>query len=102
VTLFRLTPEARADLYEIWSYIAADNERAANRVEAEIYKACAFIAGGPLRGQLRRDLTEKPLRFWTVQRYPNYIVVYDPASSPVQIVRILHGMRDVKRILGEP
>jgi antitoxin ParD1/3/4 len=101
VTLFRFTPEAKADLYEIWSYIAADNERAANRVEGEIYKACAFIARGPLRGQVRRDLTERPLRFWTIQRYPNYIVVYDPASSPVQIVRILHGMREVKRILGE-
>ena len=47
MTLFRFTAEARADLYEIWSYIAADNERAANRVEAESYKACAFIAAGP-------------------------------------------------------
>jgi plasmid stabilization system protein ParE len=36
MTLFRLTPEARADLFEIWSYIAAKSEEAADRVEAAI------------------------------------------------------------------
>ncbi|HEY7334245.1 MAG TPA: hypothetical protein VH639_05120 [Bryobacteraceae bacterium] len=40
------------------------------------------------------------MRFWTVQRYPNYIVVYDPATTPVRIVRILHGMRDIEKMLG--
>ena len=99
MTLFRLTPQAAADLYDIWTYIASDNPAAADRVESAIYEACAFIAGGPMRGQARDDLTHLPLRFWTVQRYPHYILVYDPATWPTQIIRILHGMRDVKRIL---
>ena len=101
MTLFRLTPEATADLFEIWSYIAAHSPQAADRVENAVYRACAFVAAGPLRGQTRQDLTDRPLRFWTVQRYPNYIVVYDPTTSPVQIIRILHGMRNVRRILAE-
>ena len=33
--------------------------------------------------------------------YLNYIIVYDPTTSPVQIIRILHGMRDIKRTLTE-
>ncbi len=102
MTLFRLTPEAAADLYDIWSYIASGNPEAADRVETAIYEACAFVAAGPMRGQVRIDLTRRPLRFWTVQRYPNYILVYDPATSPLQVIRILHGMRDVKRILENP
>jgi plasmid stabilization system protein ParE len=30
---YRFTPEAAADLFEIWSYIAVDNTMAADRVE---------------------------------------------------------------------
>ena len=75
--------------------------KGANRVEDAVYKACAFLAEGPQRGQVRADLTKLPLRFWTVQAFPNYIVVYDPATNPLQIIRILHGSRDILAILGE-
>lgn len=98
---YRFTPQAVDDLFEIWSYIARDNVEAANRVEDAVYKACALLAEGPLRGQTRADLTKLPLRFWTVQAFPNYIIVYDPATRPLQIIRILHGSRDILAILGE-
>ena len=102
MTLYRLTPQAAADLFSIWSYIAADNSEAADRVETAIYEACAFLGEGPMRGQAGKELTDRPLRFWTVQRYPNYILVYDPGTLPVQIIRIVHGMRDLKQVLREP
>ena len=44
MTDYRFTPEAAADLFEIWSYIARDNTEAADRVEAAIYDACSFVA----------------------------------------------------------
>jgi plasmid stabilization system protein ParE len=96
---FRFTPQAIDDLFEIWNYIARDNLDAADRVESAVYEACALIADAPLRGQVREDLTALPLRFWTLPRFPNYTIVYDPATGPVQIIRILHGRRDLKRIL---
>jgi plasmid stabilization system protein ParE len=99
--LFRFTPQAIDDLFEIWNYIARDNLAAADRVESAVYEACALIADAPLRGQIREDLTTLLLRFWTLPRFPNYTVVYDPATVPVQIIRILHGRRDVKRILKD-
>ena len=34
---FRLTAKAKADLRSVWSYIAADNVDAAERVEGAIY-----------------------------------------------------------------
>ena len=40
----------RADIFEIWSYIAEDNEKAADRVEQAIYDACAFVAEVPAEG----------------------------------------------------
>ena len=98
---YRFTPHAVDDLFEIWIYSACDNIEAANRVEDAIYKACHLLAEGPHRGKIREDLTKLPLRFWTVQSFPNYIIVYDPATRPLQIIRILHGSRDVLAILGE-
>jgi plasmid stabilization system protein ParE len=78
-----LTPLAKADIFEIWSYIADDSEEAANRVEHAIYEACAFVAESPMRGHSRSDLTSRSLRFWTLTRYPNYTIVYRPETSPL-------------------
>lgn len=94
-----LTPRAKADLRAIWSYIAADSEEAADRVENTVYQACEFLTRFPLRGHVRRDLTGLPLRFWTVARFPKYVIVYDPAANPLKIVRILHGARHAGREL---
>jgi len=96
-----LTPLAKADIFNIWSYIAADSEDAANRVERAIYEACAFLAEGPMRGHTRPYLTKRPLRFWTLTRYPNYIVVYRPETSPLQVVAVLHGKRNIQRVLKQ-
>ena len=98
---YQFTPQASDDLFEIWSYIARDSVQAADRLEDEVYKACAFLVEGPLRGGTREDITKLPLRFWKVQTFPNYIIVHDPKSRPLRIIRILHGSRDVLAILGE-
>ena len=96
---YALTPLAKADIFEIWSYIADDSEEAANRVEQAIYDACTFVAEGPMRGHSRGDLSSRSLRFWTLTRYPNYTIVYRPETSPLQVVAVLHGKRNVRRIL---
>jgi antitoxin ParD1/3/4 len=97
---YRLTRQAKADLRSIWSYIASDSIEAADRVENAIYDSCAFLAQAPLRGHSRKDLTNLPVRFWTVVRYPKYGIVYDPADTPLRIIRILHGARNVSHELG--
>ena len=96
---FRLTPDAIDDLDAIWLYICKNNLAAADAVEDEIRSACAMLAKGPLRGHLRPDLTKLPVRFWTLRRYPNYMIVYRPDSKPIEIIRVLHGRRDLKRLL---
>ena len=96
-----LTPLAKADIFDVWSYIAEDNESAADRVEEAIYDACVFLAKGPLRGHTRPDLKSRPLRFWTLQRYPNYTVVYRPETAPLQIVAVLHGKRNIRGMLKQ-
>ena len=101
MSVYVLTPLAKIDIFNIWSYIAEDNEAAADRVEHAIYDACAFVAEAPMRGHSRPNLTTRSLRFWTVTRYPNYAVVYRPETIPVEIVAITHGKRNIRRILKE-
>ena len=101
MSAYVLTPLAKADIFDIWAYIAENSESAADRVEQAIYDACAFLAEGPLRGHTRPDLTPRPLRFWTLNRYPNYTVVYRPDTAPLQIVAVLHGKRNIRRILKQ-
>lgn len=87
MSVYALTPLAKADIFDIWSHIATDSEDAANRVERAIYAACAFVAEAPLRGHSRSDLTTRPLRFWTLTSYPNCTVVYQPGTRIRRILK---------------
>lgn len=82
MSVYAVTPRAKADIADIWRYIAADNEDAADRVERAIFDACELVAQSPARGHSRSDLTPRSLRFWTLTRYPNYTVVYRPDTAP--------------------
>ena len=54
------------------------------------------IATSPGIGHLREDLTVEAVRFWPVGRY---LIVYRVEKKPPEIVRVLHGARDVAAIL---
>lgn len=99
---FRLTPRALNDLSDIWDYIAEDSVSAANRVESAILSVCYRLARNPLIGSKRSEITPLPVRFWTVTRFPNFIVVYRPETKPLQIVAVLHGKRNIKALFEEP
>jgi len=93
------TPAALQDFEDIWKYIARDSVDAANRVESAILDACRHLARHPFAGKAREDITSDSVRFWTVSRYPNYIVVYHPHKDPIEIVAVLHGKRDLPSAL---
>jgi plasmid stabilization system protein ParE len=98
---YRLTLKALDDLDEIWDYIAGDSVDSACRVESAIFEACEGIARYPFLGSKRGEITSQPVRFWVVSSFPNFIVVYRPATKPLEVVAILHSKRDIKRVLGE-
>ena len=55
-----------------------------------------MLAHNPELGHVRHDLTSKSVRFWTVY---SYLIIYDPESRPLEVVRILSGYRDVAALL---
>ena len=93
---FRFTPEAEAQLAEIVDHIAADGEDAARQVLNAVHEALEKLSEMPEMGHAREDLTERPLKFWGIY---SYLIVYDPASSPLSVIAVLRGARDVEQIL---
>ena len=109
---YALTPLAKADIFDIWSYIAEDSQDAAGRVEQAIYDACAFLAEGPLRGHSRPDLTTRPLRFWTLTRSKNQVFIapfvgISPSmgsafASSVSVTSTADRETISRRLVGQP
>jgi plasmid stabilization system protein ParE len=96
---FQFTPQATEDLDAIWWFIAEHSQDAASLVELEIVATCRRLAKHPLMGTKRQDITPLPVRFWTVSKFPNYVIVYRPETFPLQVIAVLHGKRDLKEIL---
>jgi antitoxin ParD1/3/4/toxin ParE1/3/4 len=94
-----LAPEAALDFIQIWRYIKKQsNLEMADHVESVIRGKIVFLAENPGVGHWRKTLTREAVRFFPVY---SYLVVYRPETKPLQIVAILHGRRDVERILKE-
>ena len=93
---YQLTPAAQSDVEEITDFIAEDSMEAALRVHDALEEAFQHLAERPAMGHTREDLTDRPVKFWSVYAY---LVVYDPASSPLTIIAVLHGARDVEKVL---
>jgi plasmid stabilization system protein ParE len=96
---FQLTPQATEDLDAIWWSIAEESRDAAERVELEVLATCHRLAKHPRMGTKRQDVTTLPVRFWTITKFPNYVIVYRPETIPLQVVAVLHARRDLKQIM---
>ena len=90
---FVLTPQARADLLEIWNYIAEDSPENADRVLERLYAAFTRLAETPGMGHHREDLADARHRFWTVY---SYVIAYRDQTRPLEIIAIVHGARQLE------
>lgn len=88
---------AHQDIDEIVSYIVPENPSAAEKLLDSLYEAMDLLAENPAIGHKREDITEKPVLFWPFKWH--YLIVYTN-SSPIEIVRVLSGYRDLASLLG--
>jgi len=88
---FQRTSEAENDLLSIWDYIAQDNPDAATRLLLTIDEKCALLAANPQLGPARPDITPE-MRYFPVG---SYLILYRIVADTVEIVRVLHGARNL-------
>ena len=85
------SPAAAQDAAEIWAYIADDNLSAANRLLARLDRTFQLLSTQPLIGQAVENIAPH-LRFIPIG---SYLIFYRAIDDGVEIVRILHGARDI-------
>lgn len=85
-----ITEIARADLGDIWDYVAHDGPERADRLLDTIVTKCQLLERFPDIGRPRTELAPA-LRSITVGRY---IVFYRNTAEHVEVIRILDGWRE--------
>lgn len=90
------TAEAESDLTDITDYLSQWSPTGAQRVLDDIERTCRTLANHPGLGRRREELGSG-LRSIPVGRY---IVIFRPTAGTVQIIRVLHGRRDIPTLFG--
>ncbi|MDB5332956.1 MAG: parE1 3 4, toxin ParE1/3/4 [Phycisphaerales bacterium] len=90
----RRSREAVRDGAEIWHYIAYDSPEAADRLLDLFNQKIKLLSESPGMGAMRDELAPS-LRSFPVG---SYLIFYRPIPSGIEVVRIIHGARNLKRI----
>jgi toxin ParE1/3/4 len=96
-------PEARLDLVQHFVYIGENNLGAARRflkaVADDLQKLATMPGMGRMREFRRADLHR--VRSWPVSGFENYLIFYEATDERLDVLRVLHGARDIDRIFEE-
>jgi toxin ParE1/3/4 len=90
----RFSRQARADLNTIIATIASDNPRAARRFGRLLRDRALSLSHNPYRGTAVKR--SNGLRRLLVGPY---LILYDVADDRVEILQIVHGARDLRRVV---
>jgi toxin ParE1/3/4 len=84
-------PRAQADLTEIWEFIAEDSESRADAFIDRLDQSLGALAANPLIGRARDELSPNLRSF----PFGRYVIFYLPLPDGIEIIRVLHGARDL-------
>ena len=98
----RLLPAADADIDDIAAYIAHDSMDAALRFLDAIDDTLRLIREHPKRQALYGFRNERlhDVRRRAVIGFPKFLIFYRVSGRVVEVIRVLHGARDLTRALG--
>jgi len=87
-------PLAETDILDIWDHIADDSVVAANRWVDRLDEQFQILATQPMMGRSRDELATGVRSF----SFGRYVVFYMPLKGGIDVVRVLHGARDIDAI----
>lgn len=96
-------PKALSDVEESAVYIGQDAPEAALRFLDAVEETLRLLAEnpelGPARGFDRSELAG--LRFFPVKGFDKHLIFYRPLQHGIEVLRVLHGARDLGAIFDE-
>ena len=90
-------PLAEADLLDIWDFIANESLEKADNFLQKIENKLKILAENPGMGRKRDELVPG-LRSFLVG---SYLIFYYPINGGIEVIRVLHGARDIPRIFDD-
>ena len=98
----RILPAADRDIDEQIAYISRENLDAAGRYVEAVSAILEHIVRMPGMGATRdyRNPRLAGLRMIPVPGFDNFLVFYLVTPGTVDIVRVLHGARDIRKVLS--
>lgn len=90
-------PLAAADIVDVWGYIAEDSTAAADRWVDKLDERFSLIAAQPMMGRARDELAASLRSF----PFGRYVIFYLPIEDGIDVVRVLHGARDIEAVFGD-
>lgn len=96
-------PQAKEDLIESFLYLELDNPAAATRFLEAAEQTLREIAEMPLISAQQFVGTRRleGLRSRQIKGFSNWLVFYLVTAEGIEVVRVLHGARDLEHILSE-
>lgn len=94
------TRQAYDDLAELTDYITSQSPRSALRFLKAADRAFRRLATMP---RLGREWSRKKelagIRVWSIPEFKNFLIFYRPIDDGIEILRVLHGARNLKNLL---
>ncbi len=92
---------AREDIAQILRYLAARNITAARKFAVQVYAEFQLLEAHPGFGAIVEGLPKRlaGIRRWRIRRFRVYLVFYRPTQAGIEVMRVLHGARNVRRII---
>lgn len=95
-------PQAERDLLELAEHIARQSAPTSERFLQAVWETLQFLLefpslGSPWESENPR-LTE--MRFHLVRGFPNHVIFYLAKPETLEVVHVLHGSRNLRRIFG--
>jgi toxin ParE1/3/4 len=99
----RLRPEVPDDLVSIHDYLLEKNTAAANRFLDAIQSTLDDLAAFPGKGSPKQFRGAKlhGIRSWHIPGFRNYLILYRPIAEGIDVIAIVHGARNLRRLLNE-
>jgi toxin ParE1/3/4 len=95
--------EGEKDLAEIHRHIECDSPEAADRLLDAVEDALALLLESPRAGSPREFLSPRAhgMRSWALHGFESYLSFYRVVEDDIEIVRLLHGARDLPHLVEE-
>jgi toxin ParE1/3/4 len=97
------TPEAKADLIDVYVFIGQRSLDAANRSLRAADTTFERLAARPgVNPTYETGYPAYPVvRVATVDRFKKYLIFYRPIDDGIEVLRVVHGARDLGRLFRD-